>query len=152
MRLLTKRANGTVRIQHFFPQDDPTCVSMTKPEFADECDINKIMKKFKRTGLLGNPLNYKEGRYGDFSSGADFAEVMRRVTDAQQGFSELPSTIRNRFKNDPKEYFDFMVDPSNDQEAFELGLKPKPEPAEPSEPAAPAAPPDPATPTPTAVT
>ena len=40
----------------------------TKSEFADECDINKIMARYRRTGVL--PIDVRKeaaARFGDFS-------------------------------------------------------------------------------------
>ena len=57
---------------------------------------------------------------------------MNIVTRAQQMFEELPSKIRNKFKNDPSAFLDFVADPLNRPEMDEMGLteaKVPPEPA-----------------------
>ena len=41
-------------------------VSMTKQSFADECDINNIMKRYIKDGVV-NHLNTYQGNYGDFT-------------------------------------------------------------------------------------
>lgn len=103
--------------------------SRTKPEFYKDCNMNNIMAKYRRTGVLGDPIK-RAGFYGDFSSGADFAEMMRKTTNAQSAFNELPAFIRSRFQNDPQQLVEFLHDSKNDAEAIELGLKVKPKVAE----------------------
>lgn len=126
MKTVSVREDGSKRVSISFPESEAASVNRVKPQFYKDCDINVIMKRYKKTGILGNPLLYRDGSYGDFSSGADFAEVMRKVKDVQNIFSELPSDVRSRFKNDPQNMLDFLVDPKNDDEAIKLGLKNKP--------------------------
>jgi len=99
-------------------------VSRTKPEHWKECDINRIMKKARKTGFIGDPLKVNRGQYGDFSSGMDFSEVMRRVTAVKQDFSALPSNIRIALKHDPAEFVDVITNPARVEEAKKLGLLP----------------------------
>lgn len=126
MEKITVREDGTLRVQIDFPSSEEGSRSRTKPEFYKDCNINVIMKKYRRTGILGDPLSYREGVYGDFSSGQDFADRMRQVVDMQRLFASLPAHIRSRFKNDPQELVDFVVKPENDEECFKLGLKVRP--------------------------
>ncbi len=49
---------------------------------------------------------------------------MRTVTVAQDMFDHLPSSIRNRFANDPALFLDFVQDADNRVEAIELGIFP----------------------------
>lgn len=125
---IEERPDGTRRVSISFSNDVPDEVSRTRQEHYKEADINRLVARYAKTGILGNPLDYRQGQYGDFSSGEDFAEKMRKVSDAQRVFSELPSAIRTRFANDPKQMIDFLVDPANDAEAIKLGLKVAPPP------------------------
>lgn len=99
--------------------------SRTKQSHAKECDINQIMAKFQKTGIVTHLANY-QGQYGDITS-MDFKEAMDTVVRAQGMFDDLPSSIRNRFANDPTQFMDFIQNPTNDPqieaEAVELGLK-----------------------------
>lgn len=99
----------------------------TKQSMRDECDINKLMEKFRKTGTQP-PQNHFPAQYGDFSNVDDYQTAVNQVHDALDAFSELPSNIRNRFQNDPKLLIEFMSEPGNLEEAIELGLAPKPEP------------------------
>ena len=93
------------------------------------------MEKFQKTGALAH-VNKHEAEYG-FATSEDFAGAMRTVTIAQEMFDDLPSTIRNRFGNNPGAFLDFVQDANNKKEGQELGLWPKdpvdkqPTPAEP---------------------
>ena len=54
--------------------------------FKDECDINNIMAKFQRTGML-EWINTHEGTYGDVT-GASFEASMATILKAQEMFDE----------------------------------------------------------------
>ncbi len=94
--------------------------SRTKQSFANECDINNIMRKFQKTGAVSH-LNRYGAEYG-YATSLDFAESMRVVTKGQEMFNDLPSSIRSRFGNDPALFLDFVQDDSNVDEMVELGL------------------------------
>lgn len=99
--------------------------SMTKQSHKDECDVNIIVARFLKTGVL--PENGREPRYGDVSS-MDFQEAMLIVADARSAFEALPALVRERFKNDPADMLRFCEDPANRAEAASLGLMSPPEP------------------------
>ncbi len=103
--------------------------SMTKQSFKKETDINFIMQRFQRTGAISH-FNQHSAEYG-YATSLDFAESMRVVTTGQEMFDALPSSIRNRFGNDPGLFLEFVQDDANAAEMVELGLVEGPEPAEP---------------------
>lgn len=86
----------------------------------DQCDINKIIRKYDKTGLITHVRNV-EARYGDVT-GLEFKTAMDRVIEMQQLFDQMPSHIRKRFSNDPALYLEFMENPENRDEAIKLGL------------------------------
>ena len=97
--------------------------SMTQAQFQDECDINKIMDRYLRTGCLSDPLNQmKPGTYGDFTEMGDYMENMNKIIQAREMFDALPSRVRERFGNNPGAMIDFVMDPANQDEAIKLGL------------------------------
>lgn len=99
--------------------------SRTKQSFKNECDINKIMAKFQRTGAISH-LAAHGARYGDFTS-QDFTEAMNTIAQVNTMFEELPSSLRDRFGNEPEAFLDFVQNPDNHDEMVELGLaKPRP--------------------------
>jgi phage internal scaffolding protein len=119
---IEERPNGTRRVSMSFSESVDAERSRTKPEFHKDADINVIMKKYKRTGVLGDPSNAKRVIFGDFTNGNDFSEAMRKIATVQDVFSGLPASIRARFQNDPRQLMDFLKDPANDAEGVKLGL------------------------------
>jgi len=115
--------------------------SKTKQSFKAEADINNIMQKYTKTGVL--PSGTRQPKYGDFSNGEDLRSVMDRVISAEMDFNQLPSDLRNRFGNKAANLLDFLADPANETEAQELGLLPQGEVAAPEGNPAPEPVPDP---------
>jgi len=89
-----------------------------------QCDINNILAKHAKTGLLDHVQRYN-GSYEDVSSAEDYHASLNTVMRAEEAFSSLPSDIRNRFKNDPASFLEFVGNPENDDEMYKLGLKVK---------------------------
>lgn len=85
--------------------------SLTKQSFKDETDINKILAKAQKAGSLDH-LTAHEAEYGDFA-GYDLMEHFEKIERAQNIFDDLPSEVRNEFKNEPGLFFDFVNDPVN---------------------------------------
>lgn len=95
---------------------------MTKQSFKDECDVNNIMNKFRRDGLLTH-VAAVEGRYGDFGDVGSFHEAMNTVRTAQEMFETVPSEIRAEFGNDPGAFLDWAVN-ADEAALREKGLLP----------------------------
>lgn len=98
--------------------------SMTEKSHKKACNINTIMSKAYKTGMV--PSNTHPGMYGDFTNAEDYHTSVNRVMDAQDEFMSLPSNIRRRFSNDPAKLLDFIAEEGNRDEAIQLGLIPKP--------------------------
>lgn len=122
-------------------------LSLAKQSFAEECDINTIVKRFGLTGKL--PENIRMPTYGDFSGVKNFHDAMNAIAQANEAFDAMPAHVRTRFDNDAGKFVDFCNDENNREEAVKLGLvppkpiqtDPAPAPQEPTPGAAPAAPP-----------
>ena len=103
-------------------QFTPTGVSRTHQSMAPECDINNIMRRFEKTGVLDH-LNRYEGSYGDFTAvPSDYHEAINSVMETNEMFLTLPAKIRKRFGNDPGQFLDFVQDPSNQDDMIKLGI------------------------------
>lgn len=128
------KLNPPEKIKLNFPQ-----TGRTKQSFKDECDINKILKRFQDKGQL--PQNMKSGQiYGDFSEIADYQTSLNKVISAKNTFDSLPAKVRERFSNDPWKFLSFASDANNLQEMVSLGLANKlPEPQDTSKKAVEAA-------------
>lgn len=92
----------------------------TKQSFRDDADINTIIKRFLRTGVL-DYANKHQPRYGD-ATGIEYNAAMATVAAAKSMFNDLPADLRARFENEPAQFLDFIQDPSNYSEAEKLGL------------------------------
>lgn len=95
-------------------------VSRTKQSEAAACDINKIMARYTRTGVLDHFAKFG-GQYG-FAEAKDFRESMETVRVAREMFEALPSKVRGRFGNDPEAFMGFVQDEKNLPAMRELGL------------------------------
>ncbi|QXP07986.1 MAG: internal scaffolding protein [Arizlama microvirus] len=95
--------------------------SKTKQSFADECDINNVLKRYASTGQLPS-IAKSNPRYGDFSSPSDYQNSLNTVLYANEQFSSLPSSVRSKFQNDPIEFLQFAQNPENGAELVKLGL------------------------------
>lgn len=96
--------------------------SMTQQQFKAECDVNNILAKYKRTGMLSH-IQKHQGNFGDFSSIEDYQTSLGKLMQAQQSFESLPSELRAKFENDPAKLISFLSDDKNNAEAVKLGLK-----------------------------
>jgi len=97
---------------------------MVQKHFAEECDINTIVKRFGLTHQL--PVTFKAPLAGDFADVVDFQTAMNAVVAAQNSFMEMPAELRARFGHDPQRLLDFLEDSNNKEEAIKLGLIPAP--------------------------
>lgn len=115
------------------PQDEGLSCSgpdLTQQHFKDESDVNNIIAKYQRTGLLTDPLkpSTRQPRFGDFSDLPDYQSALAMVEEVDDAFMELPASVRKRFDNDPVKVAEFLSDPSNRDEAIKLGLVTPPPP------------------------
>lgn len=113
--------------------DTSAMPDMAKQSMKDQCDINFIMGRYLRSGSI-DWLAKHEGSYGDIEP-LTFHEAMNVVAKAKEMFADLDSSVRKRFKNDPRSFLEFIRDPENLPEMRKLGLA-LPEPAAPVEPIA----------------
>lgn len=82
---------------------------MTKGSFADECDINKIMARYERTGQLPEMVR-QDPRFGDFSDVPSYQESLERVMFAEAQFMALPAKVRAECENDPAIFLEKIHD------------------------------------------
>jgi phage internal scaffolding protein len=79
-------------------------VKITKDSFKDECDINVIMVRYARTGVL--PENYRQPQYADVSEIPSYMEALEVVRQAEDAFYALPAQARLECANDPAVFID----------------------------------------------
>jgi len=112
----------------------------TKSDMKEESDINFIMAKYQRTGMIEFASRH-EPEYME-TDPVDFQEAMNTVNEANAMFADLPSSARKRFSNDPAEFLAFVQEEGNQEELYRLGLAERPEQAETAKAAAPSAAPE----------
>lgn len=93
---------------------------VTQVQFAKDCDINEIVRRFGLTGQL--PVSAKIPLSGEFAEVSDFHTAMNLVVQAESEFMKLPGEVRARFQHDVGALMAFLEDPSNREEAVKLGL------------------------------
>lgn len=115
-KIVTVRPDGSKRVAM-----DYSGSGRVRPEFQKESDINNILAKYRRTGLVDHVSRHK-GNYGNFINAPDYHEAMQSIVEAQTMFEALPSDIRKRFQNDPAQFLEFVQNQDNLDEMVKLGL------------------------------
>ena len=95
---------------------------MTQQHFKDECDINVIVNRYVKTGVLEHQASM-EPHYADLSEiPTDLQSAYDAVFRAEAAFMDLPSEIRKSLDNDPARLSQWLSDPSNREMAIKAGL------------------------------
>lgn len=92
-----------------------------KQSERDACDINKILRRYAKDGML---THLAKGRpsYLDVSEVGDYRAAVDRIRAANEFFAGLPAKVRTHFRNDPAEYLD-RAGSLSDEELKALGLR-----------------------------
>lgn len=114
-----------------FGLDCSNLPSLTRQEFAAECDINTLMAQYEKTGVI-NHFRQGQPQYVDLTDiPVDLQSTLNILADATAAFMQLPATLRRDFDNDPVKFCDFATNPDNIGKMREWGLAP-PAPTEPA--------------------
>lgn len=119
---VTTRPDGSIDVSEsdFGP-------SMADQSFAEESDVNYIMRRMLNTGQA--PVSRGPGVFADITEISDLMGAFEIVRTAEKMFQDLPSAVRNKFSNNPLVLEEWLANPANRDEAVELGLmKAPPEP------------------------
>ena len=99
---------------------------LTEQSHAKSCDVNRIVKRYERDGILMEKLpgyvDLSGARFGNFSDGISYQEACNAVLMADESFMALPPELRAKFSNDPAEFLDFVSNPDNKSKLVDLGL------------------------------
>lgn len=117
-------------VARFCEKDFSKTKSLTVQAPTDEVDINKIMARIQKGQTVMTSAG--EPWFGDVSEFNGLQDAIIKVQEADDLFMQFPAQVRERFENDPVQFFDFMQDPKNTDEAISLGIalkRPVPEPA-----------------------
>lgn len=114
-----------MRVQKVF--EGKNAVSRTQQQFKDEQNINNIVSRYKRTGVLSSGINGQPRVPLDMSamSKSDFYEQQVLLANVKSQFNMLPADVRARFSNDVGLALEFMADESEDavRLSVELGMR-----------------------------
>ncbi len=94
--------------------------SQTEQSHKDTCDINNIVYRFQKGAVLEH-RNEHRGEYG-YATAQTYNEALNVVTKGMSMFEDLPSHIREKFKNDPGQFLEFVQNDKNAKEMVKLGL------------------------------
>ena len=100
---------------------ETTGESLTQQHFADESEINNIIRSHDRNGVIDH-VHRGNAIYGDFSQITDLSDALVQIQEAQKEFLNIPSEIREKFKNDAGEFFKYASNPDNQVEMQNMGL------------------------------
>lgn len=107
--------------------------SLTRQEFADECNINLLMSKFDQHvhgGPNGLMAMDPAAMYVDLTEmPRDLMEYHDYMFRAESAFMSLPAVVRKEFDNDAHMFAEFAADPENLPQMRTWGLA-APEPQE----------------------
>lgn len=116
--------------------------SLTRQEFADECDINSIMARYN-AHVVGGPGNLppRDPQYIDFTEmPQDLMGYLHFMQETENAFMSLPAIVRKEFDNDPHRFVEYASDPASLDQMRSWGLAPPAKVPEPSGEQPPASP------------
>jgi len=98
-------------------------VSRTKQAERDMVDVNAIVRKHRKSGVVSH-LNGKAPQYGDFSRSATLQEALDGVDDAMYSFRRLPAEVRAMAENNPVRLLQMLATEDGSQMLIDAGLDP----------------------------
>jgi|APSaa5957512535_1039671.scaffolds.fasta_scaffold76083_1 hypothetical protein len=95
--------------------------SKCRQEFKDSSDINKIVARFHRTGVLstGELTHTRQPMYGDYE-GIDYTETCRKIAKVEQDFMQEEPEVRAIYGNDPNRWLAGLQE--NEQKAAQEAI------------------------------
>lgn len=94
--------------------------NLAQQQFAEEVDINTIVKRFGLTGQLPTSLRVPE--IGDFDQVNDYHTALNMLIEADDAFMQMPADIRERFQNNAGNFVEFVSDEKNREQCKQWGL------------------------------
>lgn len=115
------------RVAIMFDPDE----QITEQHHKDEVNINNIIKRHG-LDMIAKTASVIQMQF-DENPNNDFTEVMTMMVKAKDSFESLPSKIRKEFDNDPAKFVDFVRNPDNAEQMYDLGLAERPQEPKPIE-------------------
>ena len=112
------RPDGSRRICHA-----PVGPELTEQSNAIGMSPKEQVEKFLKTGQKPtNVVDPSKLKFGDFTKADNYQDVLNIQIQAQESLSSLPSSLRERFRNDPAKLMEFCLNPKNKEEMDKLGM------------------------------
>lgn len=110
------------RFNHADPVVDFVLPSVTEQSHAKECDINCIMARYRKTGVLAPDHQLRSGYYADLCEIGSYEEMQQAIVDAESHFMKLSPDQRDAFGNNVYRFLDEIHDSSKIDKFIKLGL------------------------------
>lgn len=98
--------------------------SKTQQQFAEDADVNNILKRCVRTGVVdaGVGENPPEHLFADVVhyQALDYQQALDMITEAEEEFMSLPAAVRRRYEDNPIKFLQAIND--GDEYLYEAGL------------------------------
>jgi phage internal scaffolding protein len=94
---------------------------LTDQSWVKNSDINNIMKKYAKTGVLPQ-TKQNLAQYLDVSEVPSLEDAHNLIIEARNMFMELPADVRKLMDNDPNNLHDFCKNPANREYLIERGV------------------------------
>lgn len=101
----------------YIPTNEP---SRTKQAPANDANINTIVSRFLKTGVL--PNRYPAWQSGDLVALPDLQGMLDAQLQARAAYDKLPAQIREETQGDPARLSAWLLDPRNIETAIKLGV------------------------------
>lgn len=112
----------------------------TKQSFKDESNINFIMAKYAKTGVLPQARQDQLGQFLDLPDQIDLHTALQFMDVGSEAFEKLPAQLRKTFNNSPVEFLEALQSADHRDMLIEFGIfnrPPAPAPAPDPNPAPP---------------
>lgn len=99
----------------------PTSTRAAKQSMAAESDVNVIVAKSRRLGVIPS-AHTRPPMYLDLTGIGTAHAALTHIARAQQTFEALPAKVREKCGNNIKGYLELLTDKKRRDLAIELGL------------------------------
>jgi hypothetical protein len=84
--------------------------SMTVQSEYPQTTIDYYLKRYRATGLLGDPARASAAVHLDVSDVGDYQEQLNKILAVNATFAELPADKRREFQDDPRLWVESLVE------------------------------------------
>ncbi len=92
-----------------------------KQSMREECDVNKIVERYVKTGLIDH-LADGIPQFVDVAELGDYRSVIEQVRAVELYFAGLPALVRRSFEDDARLFMDYLETNPSEEDLELLGL------------------------------